>query len=178
MSISGIELCGQVAVIGPCVSLADAVFRQPRQAGQHADGWINTLLAFGTLRQIMASVADDMERLIEQNRRLKFQIEQLQEQLGEYRRTEESLKNALVSSEKLRTEILNEAKKEAELLIDEARLEAKQLYQSAERTREEIKQEITRLALQKERFKAEFSAVLDAHGKLLQADYQAYTEDE
>jgi len=132
----------------------------------------------GDVKSFMASVADDMERLIEQNRRLKFQIERLQEQLDEYRRTEESLKNALVSSEKLRTEILNEAKKEAELLIDEARLEAKQLYQSAERTREEIKQEIARLALQKERFKVEFSAILDAHGKLLQTDYRADAENE
>lgn len=161
-----------VEVLGEPVALAPSDL--------YDTGFKKALFGFksGDVKSFMASVADDMERLIEQNRRLKFQIEQMQEQLGEYRRTEESLKNALVSSEKLRTEILNEAKKEAELLIDEARLEAKQLYQSAERTREEIKHEIARLALQKERFKAEFNAVLDAHGRLLQTDYQADTQDE
>jgi len=161
-----VEVLGEPVALAPS-DLYDAGFKK-------------SLFGFrsGDVKSFMASVADDMERLIEQNRRLKFQIEQLQDQLDEYRRTEESLKNALVSSEKLRTEILNEAKKEAELLIDEARLEAKQLYQSAERTREQIKQELARLALQKERFKAEFGAILDAHGKLLQTDYQADSENE
>ena len=128
------------------------------------------------VRCSLSSVADDIERLIEQNRRLRFQVEQLQDQLGEYRRTEESLKNALISSEKLRSEILNEAKKEAELLIDEARLEAKQIYHEAQRAGEGIKQEITRLALQKERFKVEFAALLDAHGKLLDKDVGMQSE--
>jgi len=130
------------------------------------------------VKSFMASVADELERLIEQNRRLRFQIDQLRDQLAEYQRTEESLKNALVSSERLRSEILDEAKRGAELLIDEARLEAKQLYQDAERTREKIKQETARLALQKERFKVEFGALLDAHGKLLETDFQAETGGE
>jgi cell division initiation protein len=129
------------------------------------------------VRSCLDTVADDIERLIEQNRRLRFQVEQLQDQLSEYRRTEESLKNALVSSEKLRSEILNEAKKEGELLIDEARLEAKRIYHEAEQARQEIKQEIARLAIQKERFKAEFAALIDAHSKMLTKDIGSRPEE-
>ncbi len=129
------------------------------------------------VRSCLDTVADDIERLIEQNRRLRFQVEQLQDQLSEYRRTEESLKNALVSSEKLRSEILNEAKKEGELIIDEARLEAKQIYQQAEQARVEINQEVARLALQKERFKAEFGALLDAHREMLKKDIGTGTDE-
>jgi len=122
------------------------------------------------VKSFLASVADNIERLIEQNRRLRFQVGQLQDQLAAYRRTEENLRNALASSGRLRTEILDEAKKEAELLIDEARLEAKQLYYDAERAREEIKQEIARLELQRKQFRAEFVALLDAHRRLLESD--------
>lgn len=159
-----VEVLGEPVALAPS-DLYDAAFRR-------------TLLGFSSreVRSFLGSAADDMERLIEQNRRLRFQIEQLQDQLAEYRRTEESLKNALVSSERLRSEILDEAKKEAEFIIDEARLEAKQLYQDAEKTREKIKQEIARLALQKERFKAEFGALLDAHGKLMQTEFQTDVE--
>ena len=161
-----VEVLGEAVALAPS-DLYDTRFRKSLFGFRSSD-----------VKSFMGSVADRLERLIEKNRGLKFHIEQLQDQLDEYRRTEESLKNALVSSEKLRTEILNEAKREAELLIDEARLEAKQLYQSAERTREQIKQELARLALQRERFKAEFGAILDAHGKLLQTDYQADSENE
>jgi cell division initiation protein len=129
------------------------------------------------VRSCLDTVADDIERLIEQNRRLRFQVEQLQDQLSEYRRTEESLKNALVSSEKLRSEILNEAKKEGELIIDEARLEAKRIYHEAEQARVEIRQEIARLALQKERFKAEFGALLGAHREMLKKDIGTRPEE-
>jgi len=161
-----VEVLGEPVAVAPS-DLYDAEFKR-------------SLVGFSPdeVKAFMASVGDELERLIEQNRRLRFQVEQLQDQLGEYRRTEESLKNALVSSEKLRSEILDEAKREAELLVDEARLEAKQLYQDAEKTREKIKQEIARLALQKERFKAEFGALLDAHGKLMQTEFQTENEDE
>jgi cell division initiation protein len=129
------------------------------------------------VRSCLDSVADDIERLIEQNRRLRFQVEQLQDQLSEYRRTEESLKNALISSEKLRSEILNEAKKEGELLIDEARLDAKQIYHEAEQACGEIEQEIARLALQKERFKVEFAALLEAHREMLDKNVGTRSEE-
>jgi cell division initiation protein len=161
-----VEVLGEPIALAPS-DLYDARFKR-------------TVLGYkpSQVRESLDSVADDIERLIEQNRRLRFQLEQVQDQLGEYRRTEESLKNALVSSEKLRSEILSEARKEAELLVENARLEAKKVYQEAERTREAIKQEIARLALQKERFRAEFAAVIDAHRELLEKAHEIGSKEE
>jgi len=161
-----VEVLGEPVALAP-TDLYDARFKR-------------SLFGFNSrdIRAFLDSVADDIERLIEQNRRLKFQVGQLQDQLAEYRRTEESLKNALISSEKLRSDLLADAKKKAELILNEARLEAKQIYHNAEKTREDIERQVATLNVQQERFKAEFAALLDAHKRLLNTDFGARSEED
>ena len=79
-----VEMLGEPVALAPS-DLYDAQFKR-------------SLFGFNVrdIRAFLDSVADDIERLIEQNRRLRFQVEQLQDQVAEYHRTEESLKNALV----------------------------------------------------------------------------------
>lgn len=74
------------------------------------------------------SVADTIESLINENRSLK-------EELETHRKTETSLRSALVSAQKLSEDVLDAAKREAAALIEEARVKAERLLLEAERER-------------------------------------------
>jgi len=145
----------------------------------------------------MASAADDIEKLLEENRALRQKIEEQAREIAEYRRNEENLKKALVTSEQMRTDILAHAKTEAGLITNEAEAAARRMREEAEtdarrildeaehaarqtrleqeRVRNAIESQIAELTLQRERFRTELLALMEAHRRLLEAEYGAGT---
>lgn len=74
------------------------------------------------------TVADTIEALIAENRSLK-------EELETHRKMETSLRAALFSTQKLSENVLNSANREADALVEEARVKAERLLLEAERER-------------------------------------------
>lgn len=76
-------------------------------------------------------VADRMEELVKQNMDLQDAVGDLREELGSYRKKEQSLSDALMTAQQLRDEARGHAEKEGELLVREARLAAEAARQEA-----------------------------------------------
>ncbi|MCX5771430.1 MAG: DivIVA domain-containing protein [Candidatus Hydrogenedentes bacterium] len=116
----------------------------------------------------LARVADVLENLIQQIRDLKAQLAGQREELDEHRQMEETLRNALVTSQKFGENLIESAKREASLLIEAARLEKSRIDTENARLPILLAQEITHLQDQRDRLRADIRAILAAHEALLE----------
>lgn len=85
-------------------------------------------------------VADELERLSRVNQELEAKAKGFHEQLRAFRERDKALNDALISAQQLRVETREQADREAQLILREARAEG-------ERVLEDIRGEIRRLQL-------------------------------
>lgn len=126
-------------------------------------------------------VAASFEQLTRENAMLKNKVAELEEKLEEYRRKEESLRETLISVQKFEESTKIAAQRESELIIKRAKLEAERIIREAEEEAERIREEIERLKNLRERFIAEYKALLQTHFELLaemERRYRRETQEE
>ena len=114
-------------------------------------------------------VAEDFEELLQKNVGLQDKVRQLEEAVEEYRHMESTLKNTLISSQKIGQEIKEEAERKSNILIRESELEAERIIQKAKQRKERLEEETFQLLNQHKRFRAEFASLIETHGKMIQA---------
>ena len=86
--------------------------------------------------QFRDQVADELERLTRLNQDLEAKAKGFHEQLRAFRERDKALNEALVSAQQLRSEIRDQADREAQLILREARAEGDRLVDAA---REDIR---------------------------------------
>ena len=111
--------------------------------------------------------ADMLERLLGQLRQLREKVDEQRGTVDEYREIEKTLRTALVSSQKFSEDILASAKREAESLIEEARLAKAQAQIAAAKLPRKLVRDIHVLEQQRTRLRREIMAILDTHKSLL-----------
>ena len=116
---------------------------------------------------VLARVADVLENLIQQIRDLKAQLAEQKEEIEKHRQMEETLRNALVTSQKFGENLIEAAKREASLLIEAARIEKARIDNENARLPVLLAQEITHLQDQRDRLRADIRAILASHEALL-----------
>lgn len=87
--------------------------------------------------QFRDQVADELERLARANQELEQRARNAQEQLRSFHEREKALNEALVSAQQLRSEMREQAEREAQLVLREA-------HQEAERHMQGIREELGR----------------------------------
>jgi cell division initiation protein len=76
---------------------------------------------------------------------LREEIERLETELAHYKDLEALLKSTLVSAERAADELRVQARREGDVLVEEARVKARELVDAAEREREQVRTEVRRL---------------------------------
>ena len=112
---------------------------------------------------LLEQTAEALEKLIARVRELKAASDEQRARLEEYREVESSLRNALVYSQKFGDDIVSNAKREAELIVAEAKLHRDEVQAEAARLPETITREIRLLMEERDRIREDVLAVLDAH---------------
>ncbi len=97
-------------------------------------------------------VADRLEELVSENRRLTERVEALEDQLADYREREQALNEALLAAQELREEARNQAEKDAELRLEEAEAKAKEIVREARERADDLRRQIDDLRQRKDRF--------------------------
>lgn len=115
----------------------------------------------------LRSVAAELEEALREASRAKDALARLEEQVEEFRHMEQTLRNTLISSQKVGQEIRQEAEHQADLITREAHIEAERIVHAAERKRQALEQQLLRLLAQRRRFRAEFGALIETHVRLL-----------
>jgi DivIVA domain-containing protein len=79
------------------------------------------------VEEFRQQVADELERLTRVNQELESKSKGFTEQLRSFRERDKALNDALISAQQLRAEIREQAEREAQLILREARAEAERL---------------------------------------------------
>ncbi|MGD0264839.1 MAG: DivIVA domain-containing protein [Candidatus Methylomirabilota bacterium] len=118
----------------------------------------------------LEQIAEEMTRLVQETTDRAAQIQRLEAQLRVHQEREDSLRNTLVTAQKMTDEIKANATREADLALKEAELKAERLLEQAHRKLAQIQAEIAELVRQRDLFAAKLRGLLKTHLELL--DFQ------
>lgn len=108
--------------------------------------------------------------------RLTEELRRAQEELEELRRREGTIKRAFLHSQKVLDQMQENARRQAELIVAEARGRAEQLMRQGQKRLAELQEAIAELRRRRARFESEIASVIDAHRRLLEADREEQAE--
>lgn len=134
------------------------------------------------VEQFRDQVVEELERLARLNQDLEGKARNFHEQLRAFRERDKAINDALVSAQQLRGEIREQADREAELALREARAEADRITDEANSRLRAIESQITALDRMRRGFLAQMRvfaerqlAEIDASDKMPSPDASAVT---
>ncbi|MCC7381276.1 MAG: DivIVA domain-containing protein [Deltaproteobacteria bacterium] len=114
-------------------------------------------------------VATAFEELIREVNSLREQIQVKEAQLDEHRDREKALKETMLTATRIADEVKQGARKESELVISAAEVQAEQIIQNAYTRLARVMDEINELKRQRVQFEANLRSLVASHTKLLDA---------
>jgi cell division initiation protein len=118
--------------------------------------------------EFLDQIADEYERLFKENIDLQDRVEALDEKIAGYRRIEETLQKTLINAQASAEEQKQNANKQAQLVLQDAELKARQLVNEAYSERQAIEQSMAKLRSAEEDFRFKFRQLLDGYLRQLQ----------
>lgn len=113
--------------------------------------------------EFLDEVADEYERLFKENIDLNDRIEALEEKVTGYQRIEETLQKTLVNAQASAEEQKQNANKQAQLILQDAEMKARQLVNEAYSERQAIEQSMAKLKSGEEDFRFKFRQMLEGY---------------
>ncbi len=115
-------------------------------------------------------VADELEDMVRENNRLKEHQKKLEMQIQELGANEAGVKKTLLAAQTLREDISNNARKEAELIIRDARSEANEIIGSMKEASTETRDDLVALARRKKQLILNMRSMMETHLRMLEAE--------
>ncbi len=122
-------------------------------------------------------IRESLEEILKENSMLKEKVTILENQLEEYRKIEQSIRDTLITAQKLVEDYKANAKKEAELIIKEAELKAEQILNEAQEKVVKIHEDIVDLKGIRRHFKEEIKRLIESHLRMLEFDKEREGEE-
>ena len=116
----------------------------------------------GEVDALLTEVADDYEGAIREADRLRQEVARLEELLAEHRSEEKSLKNTLVSAQRLADEMREVAERDAQRVMRDAETRADLLVQKAQSRHEDLQREIDGLRARRRETETSVEAIINA----------------
>ena len=115
----------------------------------------------------LEQTAEAFESALRENERLRQEIARLEGALGQFRELEGSLKNALMSAQKLADDMKENATQESARIVREAEGRAEMILQKALGKLEDVQREIDALRMKRRDAEASIEAMMSALGHTL-----------
>ena len=106
-------------------------------------------------------VAEEMDRLTRANQDLEAKARGFHEQLRAFRERDKALNDALVSAQQLRSEIREQAERESQLILREARAEGERLIDAARAEIERLQREVEQLERARRAYLAHLRTIVE-----------------
>ena len=124
----------------------------------------------------LQSVAEEIERLHLENGEMREDLGRVREELDGLRSREQTLQETLISAQSMSTQMKEQAGREGELLISEARLRADKLLRAAQDRLLQLEADISRSKMEREMFEHRLRSVIDQHMAMLDLRREARGE--
>ena len=112
--------------------------------------------------RVLDEIVASFEDVWRERADLRDENERLESELSRQREIEEALRNTLLSAERLADELRARAHREADLILEEARMKAREIAGKADVERERVRADIKRLRSLEGDVRAEYRAFLVA----------------
>jgi cell division initiation protein len=122
----------------------------------------------GEVEAFLALVASEVEALVRENQVLREGTQRLQEDVADLRSRERALHETMITAQKASDEIREAARKEAEITLSEAELQAERIVQSAHQRYVRIVDDIGEVKRQRVQFEVNLRSLVEGHLKLLE----------
>jgi cell division initiation protein len=117
--------------------------------------------------QFLEMLAEELERLIGKNQNLQESLDRVNATLDEMREREETLKETLVTTQKITEELKSTARREVDVMMAEAEIKAERLMHNAEERRVQLIEEIQEIKRQKIDFEVSLRGLLEKHIRMI-----------
>lgn len=122
-------------------------------------------------------VADRLEEVILEAEELRGQIDRLEGEVRDHRALERSLRDSMLSAERLVDDRTAQAEKEAQIVVKNAEVQAGKILLQAREELGRLRAEIDDLRRQKVTYVERFRALLRSQGKILEASLESFDPD-
>lgn len=126
----------------------------------------------------LATVADEYETVLTDNRQLRDRVLELDEKVTEYRNMEKTLRDTLMTAERVMAEARENARKEADLLLRDAKVQAQQDSQNTAAQAEALKAQLRELRSQRDGFLARLRGMAEAQIGMVASFVKDFEEDD
>lgn len=116
----------------------------------------------------LEDVARELERQDLAVEELKRERHRLELENQGYRKREDSMKNAMIQSQKVLDQMKENAKKSAQAIIANAEVEAEKILNRAHKRLSQLHSDISELKRQRIQLEMQISTVLESHSKMLE----------
>jgi len=116
----------------------------------------------------LEQIAEEMTRLVQENNDRAAQIQRLDAQVHLQQEREETIRNTLITAQKMTEQIKGTAQREAEVVLKEAELKAERLLEQAHRRLAHVQAQIAEFVRQRDLFAAKLRGLLKTHLELLE----------
>ncbi len=127
----------------------------------------------------LAMVADEMEDLIAAAQQVKTESVSLKERLDDYQQMEATMRETLVTAQRVAEEKREAARKEADIILKEAEVRAGNWIEDAHRSIRDVKKELARLGAMRDSYVTRLKMLVQAQLDMLKlAEMEEETPDE
>ena len=113
-------------------------------------------------------LANEFEELLKEINQLREEDRRKSARMKELEASEKEVRDTLVSVQKITEEMKSNARREGELVIEEARMSARKIVESAQAQALQVEVGINQLKRQKAQFEASLRATIEMHRKLME----------
>lgn len=118
--------------------------------------------------EFLRSVASEMEALIKERNQLKEMIRERDLSILEYRERDKTLKDTIVTAQKMTERIREESEREARLITQDATQKADLIVRDARDSLKRVYREISDLQRARAQFETNLKAMIEAHLNLIE----------
>jgi cell division initiation protein len=111
---------------------------------------------------LLEAIAQSYEQTWWERADLRDEVERLQAELTRFREMERLLRDTMMSAEKAAEDVRGQARREYDLLLQEARLKAREIVMEAEAEREKVRSEIRSLRSARSELRSSYRSFLQA----------------
>jgi cell division initiation protein len=121
------------------------------------------------VREFLSRVADAYEQSLRENQQLREELTKRDLRIEDLQGSEVELKRAVIAAERIANEIRSNAKREAELIIEEAEQTKNKILREADTRLKQSSAELARIEREQRLFREQFRGMLKAYERSLES---------
>lgn len=119
------------------------------------------------VREFLDLVRESLEEVLREQQRLREELARRDAEVAELRGGEGDLKSTLLLAKRMSEDLKDSARREADVLVGEARLEAERILMAITEERRELQAELLRISAARARMVADMRAAIEVAGQVV-----------